>query len=192
MASIILAALSTESFIHEISFHVCSTAEMVRSENPTSPTNCQLFHALQFVEQLEKDRASTVSKYYYLSHLIAGQPLEKGSEPLQSLETLFSMRNDLVHPKVRSTTPKWVRAFYTRGMAYSKPEDELQLSGWYYQIQTPEIAAWACQAARRAIRHIQSQLLQVRDSEWMHETIKFHCGAWDTIDNEPKVDWFRA
>ncbi len=192
VASIILAALSTESFIHEISFWGCSTGELVRKNDPSAIINNRLYNALKFVEQLENDRASTISKYYYLSHMIAGQPLEKGSEPLQALEVLFSMRNDLVHPKVKRGAPNWIHGFYQRGMTFNRKGDAVQLSGWYYQMQTPEIAAWACQTARRAIRHIQSQVLRERESEWMHNSIEFHCRVWDAIENEPKVDWFRG
>ena len=57
------------------------------------------------------------------------------------------MRNDIVHPKALEIEPKYLQDFSQKQWLYNKLEDEPKLAGWLFQLETPEVAAWACRAA---------------------------------------------
>jgi hypothetical protein len=161
LSAIIYAAMSAEAFINE------AAACLYRDTNtPSSVTGARLWEAGQLVQSLDRDRASTLTKYLAFSTIIGGDVLKTGAEPFQGLRTLFSMRNDIVHPAPKDE-PGYIAQFRQRGLTFNTNDDEPKLAGWVFQLQTPGVARWACRSASAVIKHIQDQWSKVASQcEW--------------------------
>jgi hypothetical protein len=141
VGAILLAAMSTEAFINELGTRLLFelSPELSDLERWTSVGT--------LLEQLEKENAQIKTKYLWVSQILPGCPLTKGKRPFQDFSRLIDMRNDIVHPKALEKEPKYLQDFSQKRWLYNKPTDEPKLAGWLFQLETPEIAAWACRAA---------------------------------------------
>ncbi|MEZ6174217.1 MAG: hypothetical protein R3B58_14705 [Phycisphaerales bacterium] len=159
--SIVLAAMSMECFINELVIHL--DLDQLTGCNPR-PT--ELVNTASLVSMLEKNNARALSKYRAASIVLGGNVLCDGSEPLQSAQQLNDLRNELVHLKPKATNNPGkahgaVVDLFNRGYCINKPGDKDVLAGWYFQIQSPQVAKWACRSAFNLIWHIAEQLEKV-------------------------------
>jgi hypothetical protein len=69
------------------------------------------------------DRLPTPEKLLVGTKMATGaSPLERGAEPMQSLQTLFATRNRLVHPRPQGGLAAWVRDIEQRDEAAIGPD----------------------------------------------------------------------
>ena len=100
---------------------------------------------------MEQDRASVKLKYLLASKLLPGEPLQKGASPYQDFSLLIDMRNDFAHPRAQDAPRKYFEQFVSRGWTYNARADEVKLAGWMIQLETPQIACWACRSAHNIV-----------------------------------------
>jgi hypothetical protein len=180
ISAILLAAMSTEAFINELAVRL-SLLDIYGTEDSKKWASVG-----KFLEKLEDEHAQVKSKYLWVSHLLPGMPLAVGANPYQSFEQLIKIRNDFAHPKVQGDEPRYMRDFSQRGWLYNKETDEPKLVGWMMQLQTPQIAAWACRAAHDIIWNIVKRFdvghLPLQD---LYDGLAFQ---WKKSLNDKRVD----
>lgn len=188
LSAVVFAAMFVEAFLNEVSWYALEASFIEQSD---SLARHDIERAFDMLNTLERCRAQPVEKVRMLSRMLPGSPLEHGAEPMQSLSTLFDIRNDIVHPKVKHS-PRYVFAFMHKGMTVDKTKDQVQLAGWINQIQTAEIAAWACQTSRSVAKHIRSQIELLGDDVLVEGIVRFGTVDWTRMDPDPRVDWWKG
>jgi hypothetical protein len=160
ISAIILAAASAESFMNEIA-HLLSTYDMYGPYRRGS-NDPDWIGIGEILEQMEADKASITTKYLTASILLPGEPLRKDKEPYQSYKTLTEVRNDFAHPKpqvderpaVTYKQPKYMSTFEQKRWVYGTRDGDARAVGYLNRLQTPQIARWACRAARDIVVNI--------------------------------------
>jgi hypothetical protein len=145
ISALLLSAMSTEAFINELGTRL-SLLSAYNGKNLGRSANIGTF-----LEQLEAEHAQIKSKYLLVSNLLPGKPFVKGKPPFQDFSLLIDIRNDFAHLKVQRDAPKYIRSFSQKGWLYNKKKDKPKLVGWMFQLETPEVSAWACRTARTII-----------------------------------------
>lgn len=188
LAAVVFATMFIEAFLNELAWYALDASLIEHSDSIARPKIEQAFEKLR---DLEAERAQPLDKLRALSGLLPGQALAKGAEPMQSLGVLYAMRNDLVHLKVKAT-PAYLAVFMGKGMTVDKMSDGVQLAGWMNQIQTAEIAAWACQTSRAVAKHLRSQIELLGDDVLVDGIVQFGTVDWTRMDPDPRVDWWKG
>src|SRR5260370_15503039 len=154
LTSIVFAAAALEAFINELADFA---HEPIYSE-PIDPT-LVIFAGL--IEELEKSRASTLSKFWFGRWALTAMPYDKGAQPYQDLALLMDLRSTLVHPKVLDRLDQDLNELprFTRSVEpptiISKLESKCILAesptgsalSWIGLITTKATARWACDTA---------------------------------------------
>jgi len=103
---------------------------------------------------------------------LPGAPLDKGGKIYQEYTRLTEIRNELVHikaqvetvphehfkPEDRKVAPDFMVFFESKGWTYNRKNDQSKLAGWIGQIQTPQVARWACRISATMILNIIERL----------------------------------
>ncbi len=148
VSAIILSAVATEAFINELGRRLT----LLQKLELTSVE--EWITVGTFLEELEAEHVQVTAKYLLISKLLPGEPLKKGEQPFQDFRLLINVRNDFAHPKAQQKPPKYFEVFENRGWTYNKKTDKPKLYGWMTQLETPEIACWACRSAHNIIWNI--------------------------------------
>ena len=148
ISAIILSAVATEAFINELGTHLTllQKSELMGVEDWIR-VGTQL-------EEFEAGHEQVTAKYLLVSKLLPGEPLKKGELLFQDFRLLINVRNDFAHPKAQQEPPKYFEVFENRGWTYNKKTDKPKLYRWMTQLETPEIACWACRSAHNIIWNI--------------------------------------
>lgn len=180
ISAVLLSAMSTEAFINELGTRLALLLDAELTDSRKWNSIGEVF------EQLEKERAQIKTKYLIGSQLLPGPALNKGMPPFQDFSRLIDMRNDFAHPKVLESPPKYIDYFNKKGWLYNKLDDEPKLVGWLNQLETPEIAAWACRAALGVISDIVERFSSVSNPQitFIYSTMKLH---WDRASGDPRI-----
>jgi hypothetical protein len=184
VSAIIVAATATEAFINELS-HMLSTLDTFgRHAPPTTPVDWKGIGEL--LEQLEDTHAQVTAKYLLASILLPKDALRKGDQPYQDFDMLINVRNDFAHPKAQVRPPKYFDTFVNRGWTYNAKTDEVKLAGWMLQLETPEVARWACRAAHNIIWDIVERFDGPSEPliQFLYEHLKFQ---WSKTVNDERV-----
>lgn len=166
----ILAASSTEAFINELPESIETYRRMAPEMVPRVDPR---FWALSDVlAELEASRGSVAAKFLMAAHVL-GRPYDRGANPFQDFELLVTLRNEVLHLKPRDRFiesenriqfPKFATSLQQRGLLKQHGGGRV-LSSWFSDIQTPELAAWACESARAVVGALLDALPQVPDRE---------------------------
>jgi hypothetical protein len=175
LPAVIMASVAVEAFINELAYHL---------DDSIADCGTDVTDAGQILKMLEDDHASVALKYKVVSRLLPGKPLRAGQAPLQDLEVLIRLRNKLAHPVAQESTPAFVTQFCKRGWTYDSME-EGSLVGWIFQIETPEVAAWACRVAYSSIWNIISRFNALPENVWM--LLKPLEGQWRTGLSDTRI-----
>jgi hypothetical protein len=169
IGALLLSAMSAESFINELGTRL-SLLSAYSGKNLTRWANIGTF-----LEQLEAEHAQIRSKYLLVSNLLPGKPFVKGKPPFQDFSLLIDIRNDFAHPKAQQDAPKYIQSFSQKGWLYDKKTDEPKLVGWMFQLETPEVAAWACRTVRTIIWDIVARFQTFTDPllKKLHDDMAF-------------------
>lgn len=179
MNAIIIAATATEAFINELSL-MLSTLDAL----PTTTIDWKGIG--EFLEQLEDAHAQVTAKYLLASVLLPKDALRKGDTPFQDFDMLIDIRNDFAHPKAQVCPPKYFDMFVNRGWTYNTKADKVKLAGWMFQLETPEVARWACRSAHNIIWDIIERFDCTSEPliQFLHERLKFQ---WSKTVNDARV-----
>ena len=182
--AIIIAATATEAFINELS-HLLSNLE---STDKSSQQTCHsdLKSIGQLLEKQEEAHIQVNAKYLLASILLPRDALDTGKQLYQDFSMLIDMRNDFAHPKVNKKPPKYFESFVNKGWTYNAKTDEAKLVGWMFQLETPEVARWACRAAHNIIWNIIERFGGSSENEIqsLYYTLQFQ---WGKTRNDERV-----
>lgn len=170
VVAVILAASSTEAFINEIPESIETYRRMAPEMLPRIDPR---FWALSDVlTELESSRGSLTAKYLMAAHVL-GRPYDRGANPLQDFELLVTLRNEVMHLKPRDRVvegenriqfPRYATVLQQRGLLKHPPGSPV-ISSWFDEVQTPQLAEWACDTARAMVRSLLGALPRVQDRE---------------------------
>ena len=154
VTSIILAAACTEAFINEL-------GDIARIDTGVGQGDANWAEIGKILSDFEEAKAPVTLKYLYLSKLLrAGKRLDSSQEPFQGFKRLLDVRNRFVHPRAQAAPPRFFRWFADQGWTYNAGTDQVKLSGWMYQLETPQVASWGCRTAHAIVWHFLEQLEQ--------------------------------
>lgn len=156
LAAVSLSVVAAEAFINEFGYELAEAGNLYREADGAD----LLGRVGSLLRQLEDDHAKLESKYVLASHMLPGKPFVPGEQPFQDFKKLIRIRNDLTHVKVDGVRP-YLEDFMRRGWAHNRPDDEVKLAGWLFQLETPQIACWACRASHATVWDLVSRLRQV-------------------------------
>jgi hypothetical protein len=148
--AIVMAAASTEAFINEFAEYVRTLQrDMVPPETPWE----KLQLAAASVAEIEEQRGSVEEKYDATWQALAGEPIKRGESPYQDFRDLVGLRNAIMHVKTARedeahTGTRITDVLAQKGIAFKGGIGQLP---WFYRLETPAVAAWACEAARAII-----------------------------------------
>jgi hypothetical protein len=147
ISAIMLAAAATEAFINDMAemIGVCrqNASDFMGAE--LTPEVCACADAI-FDAEFARD---PVPQKYFVASKALGQPFDRGRDPFQSFSKLITLRNEVVHIKANRADGKHTGVSVTkelaqRGLTVKVPLGELS---WFDQIQSPQMAEWACKSA---------------------------------------------
>jgi len=144
IVAVVLAAMTTEAFVNELGYRLSALTRLTGAENQNLQNWINVGDRL---EKLEQERSPVKSKYLRASNLLPGGALQQDGQPYQDFALLIDLRNALVHAKAQTKPPPYFEQFVNRGWTYNASEDEIKLQGWMSQLQTPQVACWACRSA---------------------------------------------
>ena len=155
LTAIVFAATALEAFINE----VADFAAQPLSREPAEPS-CIAFAGL--MEELEKSRASIVSKFWLGKWVLTAAPYDKGVPPYQDFALLIELRNTLVHSRsldkldycddevgfvrtVETEAPAVITKLASKHILAELPGPSAV--AWTTLVTTKATARWACNAA---------------------------------------------
>ncbi len=146
LSAILFSAAALEAWIAELGLLTRMTVL------PTSPTLAALGQA---IEDIENSRGSVRLKYHIAMTLLTGKGYDRGAQPYQDFDLLFSLRDALVHMKPekiaepaseRTRTERLVKRLSS--VAACVPQEKPGVSSWLSKMNTRSVARWACNTAK--------------------------------------------
>ncbi|MGB2985248.1 MAG: hypothetical protein WBE26_05140, partial [Phycisphaerae bacterium] len=118
------------------------------------------------LEEVESSRGSVKLKYLMAKTILSGRPYDKGRQPWQDFDLLFSIRDAIVHnkpQKMGQDTHKIVAALASRGLC--ERETPTVKSSWLSRITTRSVARWACNVVRDMEASLREHIPEGRTGE---------------------------
>ena len=147
LSAILFSAAALEAWIAELGLLTR------RTELPTSPALAALGQA---IADIEDSRGSVRLKYHIAMTLLTGKGYDRGAQPYQDFNLLFSLRDALVHMKPekmaepaseRTRTERLVKQLSSVATCVPQEKPGI-LSSWLSRINTKSVARWACNTAK--------------------------------------------
>jgi hypothetical protein len=173
---IVFSALSVEAFINELAEMAGRDADHF-GRTSRWPSDVQVLSDLSAaIGKIEDSHGPVEDKYLRAHEVLSRTALDRGSQPYQDFRDLMSLRDDLVHPRDRDQTDShgfvWpqsgvVRRLQQLGYTYTRgrrPGDPGGGASWVSELETPEVAEWAYNAAVKIITAIGTMLPHVPPS----------------------------
>ena len=157
LTAVLFAAATLEAFIMELTLSAEMGTKLSRVPSLVAPFASVL-------DEAESSRGSVRLKYLLAKAVLSGQPYEKGLQPYQDFDLLFTIRDAIVHYKPQKITQdphKIVAALAARGLC--EPEEPHVKSSWLHQITTRAVARWACNVVRDMVASLREHFPE--DSE---------------------------
>ncbi len=138
LVAVVFSACTLEALIHEIALVARNLSAFI--DVPTC-----LIHLADAIEETEASRGSTRLKFQIARSVLPNVAFDKGKEPYQSFDHLFSLRDALAHVKPSpldiNESRRLVRALQSRALC-DVPDDSMR--NWVSEIATRSVAIWAC------------------------------------------------
>jgi hypothetical protein len=119
----------------------------------------------------------TPSKYTMLFHVLSGKTIDRGSEPIQSLELLFRVRDSIVHLKPETHYWNWgeggiegephqvAKSLAAKGLFKLPKEGKISLLVDY--LQNPRLSKWAMDVVVSLLSSLFSSVQDPDIKEWL-------------------------
>ena len=174
----VMAAISAEAFIDEFAFTLASLARSGKAP--------ELSRVGSILQQLEMSRVQITEKFQIASQLLPGDPFDPGKQPFQSFTHLIKLRNFLAHPKMLSKPPAWFSYFVSNGLLVQRPDEELIMPDWIYQLQSKLSARWACRATARIVGHLVNRLYEPCTQHHVPGIHEMLSSTWEWSTNDTR------
>jgi hypothetical protein len=147
ISAIMLATAATEAFINDMA-EIIGVCRQNAADFMGDSLTHELCVCADAIFDAEFAREGTPQKYFVASKAL-GLPFDRGCDPFQSFAKLIALRNEVVHIKASRADGKHAGVSVTkelaqRGLTVKVPLGELP---WFDQIQSPQMAVWACKSA---------------------------------------------
>lgn len=97
------------------------------------------------------EKLQPIDKIVIIAELLLRASLRRAEAPLQDFDSLVKIRNEIVHYKNQTTTPKPVAELARRGIALVPPVEGLT-QPWIWLVQCTEGIRWAHNTACKVVR----------------------------------------
>jgi len=148
LTALLFSAATLEAFIAELAFYAQSSMRFCPTPSPVQALASVL-------KEVEASRGSVRLKYLVAKAILSGDTYDKGTQPYQDFDLLFTIRDAIVHMKperINQEPHKIVAALSARGLC--DPEDPHAKSSWLHQITTRAVARWACNVVRDMVNSV--------------------------------------
>jgi hypothetical protein len=152
--SIVFSVLAVEAFLNEV---IELAAKSVHK--PMEPESVIVF--TRIMEDLERSRASLLSRLAMSHWILSGKSVDRGSSPFQDFSVLVGLRNDLVHFKPNEDIPvetgkqdpekvheNRLKALKSKNILADLPAGK---ASWTFYIGTKAVADWSCNTAYQIV-----------------------------------------
>ena len=139
MISLLFSAATLEALIMELALN----AEVDSQQG--HQTELPQHQLAPILKEAENSYCSVRLKYLLTKSILSGKPYDKGRQPYQDFELLFSIRDTIVHMKperIGKEPHKIVQALSSKGLC--DREKKGIRAPWIFQIATKSVARWAC------------------------------------------------
>lgn len=171
---IVFSATALEAFINELA----DLAAQPLFRDPPEP--CFVAFA-GLVEELEKSRASIMSKFWFGKWALTAAPYDKGAQPYQDFALLIELRNTLIHSRSLDKLDYHAGVGFVRTTEAELPAVITKLASkhvlaelpgqsavtWTTLVTTKATARWACNAASAMALSFLEMIPQSRYGEVM-------------------------
>ena len=170
LVTIVLAASAAEGFINDM-------VGIIRflSESPGLNADAALMRLAEIanaLDSLEDDRAQIRTKYLIAALLLGCDQITAGSEPLQSVSKVVTLRNSIVHARPVSPDDddklvKVVTSLAQSGLCrkIQNVPNSMNSDTWWVVMRTPSVAWWAVQSANALMFALARSMVAKGDSE---------------------------
>lgn len=149
--ALVSAVAAVETYLNEVTF-----GSWARDLLPNSP--------LWVLEQAWVQELDLGAKLVIIPHLLFGSSFARDSQPYQDMSLLIKARNDVVHYKMASNPPKYLKHLEDRNIALSPHPSLRGEMAWIHKLCTSEVIRWANNTATKvAYAIVQFMPNNVRD-----------------------------
>jgi hypothetical protein len=137
LVAVLFAAASLEALVMD--FAHLARSDFVQASDP------RLGLLAKVLEEAEQSRSSTRLKFILMHAILSGTEFNKGIQLHADLDTLFSLRNSVVHlkPELISDEPhRLVKRLQARSLC--EPPNTMSTVPFISSIMTRAVARWAC------------------------------------------------
>jgi hypothetical protein len=137
LVAVLFSAACLEALIMEVALFSGADADL--TGNPGMGCIASL------LEEAEAAKTPVQFKYMLFRAMMRGEMYDRGAQPYQDLDTLFAIRNAIVHLKPERITEdphKLVKRIKAKGLCENDPSGSRW--SWTAQISTRAVARWAC------------------------------------------------
>lgn len=154
LVAIIFSAATLEAVVMEMALFAEAATNL-------SSTPSFIHDVANAIHEDENSHYSARRKYITAKTILPGESYDKGAQPFQDLDLLFSLRDHIIHLKPEKITQephKLVRRL--RAMRLCVDEEPHVRSSWLSQVCTRGVARWACNVVARMAASICESLSQ--------------------------------
>lgn len=151
LVAILFSAATLEAFVMEL-------ALMAKSDSALFGYK-PLQSLAALIDETEASRGSIRLKFLLAKIVLGGESYDKGSQPYQDFDTLFAMRDAIIHMKPEKITEephKILQRLRAKNLC-EDPEPGVKAS-WLSQISTRTVARWACNVVVEMVKSLKACL----------------------------------
>ena len=137
LVAILFSAAALEAFIMELAILADTDAKLLGHKSFES--------VAAILDEAESSRGSIRLKFLLASFVLGGEAYDKGSHPFQDFDTLFSLRDTIVHMKPEKITGdphKILQRLEANGLCENAEPGVTE--SWISRVSTRAVARWAC------------------------------------------------
>jgi hypothetical protein len=175
----IMAVASVEAFVNEVFLSEFSRITLKNSPLMNLPVD--------WIEKLELG-----AKLILIPELIFRRSFPRDAQPYQDMVLLIRIRNDLVHYKMGSTPPKYIKPLEERGIILPSPGAEQGIDAdyaWPSKLSCSEGIRWAHNTACETVQALVDFAPQ--DSREKLPYVKLITN-FEPISRSYAIDWFKS
>jgi hypothetical protein len=154
IGAIVLAAAASEGFINELAEYIDTYRTIGTDLIPNGEQKDRLYRLATAVLAVEERSGSVDEKYTAAWIALTDRAPDKGRAPFQPHALLHRLRNSLMHLRAAREDAAHDGRKITNALAQQGIALKGQGAGdlpWFDRLETPEVAGWACAAARKMV-----------------------------------------
>lgn len=151
LVAILFAAATLEAFVMELALMAESDSALFGHK--------PLQSVAAVLDEIEHSRGSVRLKFLLAKVILGGETYDKGARPYQDFDTLFAMRDAIIHMKPEKITGephKILRRLRAKDLC--EDTEPGVTASWLGQISTRAVARWACNVVVEMVESLKACL----------------------------------